>query len=158
VYLATEYCSGGDLSYHLSDDTQVFNEKRIRFYAAQILLALEYIHKKGYVYRDLKPENIVIDSKGYLKLTDFGLCESLGKNQKTGIVGTPDYIAPEMILQQGYGKEVDLWALGVMMFEMITFYTPFEGDSKKDTFSNILYTKADFSEGDFSKSLKDLIN
>jgi serine/threonine protein kinase len=74
VYLATEYCQGGDLASHLSDETQVFNEKRIRFYSAQILLALECIHFNGYVFRDLKPENVVVDSKGYIKLADFGFC------------------------------------------------------------------------------------
>jgi serine/threonine protein kinase len=73
-------------------------------------------------------------------------------------VGTPEYIAPEMILLQGYGKEVDLWALGVMMYEMVLFYTPFEDDNKKDTLMNILYSQPDFTEGDFSEDLKDLIS
>lgn len=107
-----DFLNGGELFYHLRRE-QRFSEDRVRFYAAEILLALEYLHDQNIIYRDLKPENILLDQHGHVRLTDFGLCKiKEGKEDLTySICGTPEYLAPEVIIGKGYNNEVDFWAL-----------------------------------------------
>lgn len=98
-----------------------------RFYAAQIFLALQYLHSKNIIYRDLKPENVLIDGDGYVKITDFGLSKT---NVSTddgaeSFCGTPEYLAPEVLLRKGYGKSVDWWSFGSIIYEMLTGTPPF---------------------------------
>jgi serum/glucocorticoid-regulated kinase 2 len=142
LHMVMEYCPGGELFYHLSKSNR-FDEERTKFYAAQIVLALGHLHKKNVVYRDLKPENVLIDSTGYIKLTDFGLSkELLTKNDVTNsFCGTPEYLAPEILHRTGHGRAVDWWSLGAIIFEMLTGLPPFYTKDRDKLFSNIKFSE-----------------
>jgi len=126
LYMILDYIAGGELFYHLSD-AERFVEQRARFYAAEIVVALGYIHKLNIVYRDLKPENLLLDMNGHICLTDFGLCkEGLGFGNVTHtFCGSPEYLAPEIFLGSGYDKTVDWWALGTLLYEMLSGLPPY---------------------------------
>ncbi len=103
-----------------------FSEEKTRFYAAEIICALEHLHSIGIIYRDLKPENILLDSSGHIKITDFGLAKQSGLDSKTrSFCGTVDYLAPEIIRGAEYDKSVDWWSLGALIYEMQTGRPPF---------------------------------
>lgn len=122
-----EYANGGELFFHLSRE-RVFSEDRARFYGAEIVSALDYLHsEKNVVYRDLKLENLMLDKDGHIKITDFGLCKEGikdGATMKT-FCGTPEYLAPEVLEDNDYGRAVDWWGLGVVMYEMMCGRLPF---------------------------------
>jgi len=120
-----EYISGGELFSRLRKDGRFSNDVSL-FYAAEILLAIQYLHKKNMVYRDLKPENLLIDRFGHIKIADFGFAKRI-ENRTFTLCGTPEYLAPEIIKgsKTGYGKTVDWWALGILVFEMLSGYPPF---------------------------------
>ena len=123
IYFVTELLKGGDLfTYHRSVGN--FNEKQTAFYGAQVVSMFEYLQSKEIVYRDLKPENIMINADGYLNMIDFGFAKVVTKRTYT-ICGTPEYIAPEILLNQGHGKAVDWWCLGILLYEMLAGYPPF---------------------------------
>ena len=123
IYFVTELLKGGDLfTYHRSVGN--FNDKATSFYGAQVVSIFEYLQSKEIVYRDLKPENIMINADGYLALIDFGFAKVVTKRTYT-ICGTPEYIAPEILLNQGHGKAVDWWTLGILLYEMLAGYPPF---------------------------------
>eukprot|EP00003_Mantamonas_plastica_P013730 TRINITY_DN2392_c0_g1_i1.p1 TRINITY_DN2392_c0_g1~~TRINITY_DN2392_c0_g1_i1.p1 ORF type:complete len:166 (-),score=33.36 TRINITY_DN2392_c0_g1_i1:865-1362(-) len=117
LHFVMDYVPGGELFYHLQQET-IFSDERVRFYATEIVLALEHLHKLNIVYRDLKPENILLDRDGHLALTDFGLSKGgLGFGDKTQtFCGTAEYLAPEMVLGKAYGFSVDWWSLGLLMY------------------------------------------
>ena len=139
LFFVLEYCPGGELFFHLSLSIR-FDELRTKFYAACIVLALEYIHAHNVIYRDLKPENVLIDSDGYAKITDFGLSkENIRDNRSAGTVcGTAEYLAPEIILKQGHGKAVDWWSLGCIIYEMLVGIPPFYTQFRSQLYSKIL--------------------
>lgn len=112
-----------------------------RFYASQIIAAFEYMHSKNIVYRDLKPENIVITTDGYVKLTDFGFVKVVAHRTYT-FWGDPEYQAPEILLNKGYGMPVDWWMLGIFMYEMLVGYPPFVDENPMGIYQNILSGKA----------------
>lgn len=119
LYLLMEYMAGGEL-FSLLNQKQRFSLPLSVFYAAEVLICLEYIHSNGYVYRDLKPENILINEYGHVRLADMGFCKPLAEGQKTYTTcGTADYMAPEVMLSQGHDKAADFWAFGVLIFEML---------------------------------------
>jgi len=122
-------------------------------------LGLEHIHSKDIVYRDLKPENVLIDSKGYIRITDFGLSKMNLKGDKDAmsVCGTPEYLAPEVILKKGHGKNVDWWTLGSIMYEMLTGLPPFYTPDREKLFDLIKYGKIVFP-ATFTPSCQDLLN
>ena len=129
LYMIMEFVNGGELFYHLKQNKQGFEEDRAKFYAVEMLLALDYLHTQGVVYRDLKPENILIDSKGHIRLTDFGLSKA-GLNETDGrtesFCGTPEYLAPEILREKHYGYSVDWYSFGLVLYEMLTGINPFK--------------------------------
>ncbi|GMN24469.1 hypothetical protein TIFTF001_000577 [Ficus carica] len=174
VCLITDYCPGGELFMLLDKQpTKVLKEDAVRFYAAEVVVALEYLHCQGIIYRDLKPENVLLQSTGHVSLTDFDLScltsckpqllipettdkKKSHKAQQTPIfmaepmrasnsfVGTEEYIAPEIITGAGHTSAVDWWALGILLYEMLYGYTPFRGKTRQKTFANILHKDLKF--------------
>nr|AML79277.1 putative LOV domain-containing protein [Exocarpos cupressiformis] len=168
ICLITDYCPGGELFLLLDKQPmKVLREDAVRFYAAQVVVALEYLHCQGIIYRDLKPENVLLQRSGHVSLTDFDLscltlCQPqlliMNTNEKkksrkgqqaptfmaepmrasNSFVGTEEYIAPEIISGAGHTSAVDWWALGILLYEMLYGYTPFRGKTRQRTFSNIL--------------------
>ena len=132
LYLVTDFMQGGELFYHLHKESR-FDEDKIRFYVCEIILAIEYLHKRQVIYRDLKPENILLDAYGHVKLTDFGLSKfvfSNNNNKAFTICGTPEYLAPEILTGKGYDKAVDWWSLGCLTYEMLCGESPFKFKNK----------------------------
>ncbi|EER01160.1 RAC-beta serine/threonine-protein kinase-A, putative [Perkinsus marinus ATCC 50983] len=138
LYFILEYCPGGELFFHLSR-AQRFSENRCRFYASEILLAIEYLHKYDIVYRDLKPENVLLDADGHVKLTDFGLSKEgiMDNSSAKSMCGTPEYLAPEILEKKGHGKAVDWYSLGALMYEMLTGLPPFYTRDREKLFERI---------------------
>ncbi|XP_064207723.1 RAC-beta serine/threonine-protein kinase-like [Anguilla rostrata] len=140
-----EYANGGELFFHLSRE-RVFTEDRARFYGAEIVSALEYLHSRDVVYRDLKLENLMLDKDGHIKITDFGLCKegiTDGATMKT-FCGTPEYLAPEVLEDNDYGRAVDWWGLGVVMYEMMCGRLPFYNQDHERLFELILMEEIRF--------------
>ncbi|XP_077835775.1 protein kinase C zeta type isoform X3 [Macaca mulatta] len=127
LFLVIEYVNGGDLMFHMQRQRKL-PEEHARFYAAEICIALNFLHERGIIYRDLKLDNVLLDADGHIKLTDYGMCkEGLGPGDTTStFCGTPNYIAPEILRGEEYGFSVDWWALGVLMFEMMAGRSPFD--------------------------------
>uniref|UniRef100_A0A7S1X9M4 non-specific serine/threonine protein kinase n=1 Tax=Compsopogon caeruleus TaxID=31354 RepID=A0A7S1X9M4_9RHOD len=197
LYLVMEFLAGGDMmTLLINRDT--LTEEETKFYVAEMIIAIDAIHKKGYVHRDIKPDNLLIDRDGHIKLSDFGLCRQFqveqpvtdissdvsGVEGPTGkvaemspaeragmwkrkmrqqvfsTVGTPDYIAPEVMIKKGYGKECDWWSLGVVIFEMLVGYPPFYADDAIKTCRKILNWKENLKfppEAKISWAAKNLI-
>ncbi|CAG5120317.1 unnamed protein product [Candidula unifasciata] len=142
LYLILGFLRGGDLFTRLSKEV-MFTEEDVKFYLAELALALDHLHGLGIVYRDLKPENILLDTEGHIKLTDFGLSkESIFEENKTySFCGTVEYMAPEVVNRKGHGTPADWWSYGVLMFEMLTGALPFQGANRKETMTQILKAK-----------------
>eukprot|EP00968_Pinguiococcus_pyrenoidosus_P001065 scaffold48_cov311-Pinguiococcus_pyrenoidosus.AAC.260 len=139
LYLITDYYNGGSLFYHLRK-SRGFSEQRAKFYAAELLLALEHLHKQHIVYRDLKLENVLMDHDGHIALTDFGLSK-MGVDESRGastFCGTAEYIAPELLRGLRYGAMVDWWSFGILLYEMMAGRTPFYDKNRKLMFYNII--------------------
>lgn len=138
VYFVMEYISGGDLMWHIQQTP--FTSRRAQFYAAEVLLALKYFHENGVIYRDLKLDNILLTLSGHIKIADYGLCkEEMWYGNTTGtFCGTPEFMAPEILLEQKYGRSVDWWAFGVLIYQMLLGQSPFRGDDDDEVFDAIL--------------------
>ena len=157
IYFILEYIQGGEL-FTLLRSNVTFPVPQTKFYIAHIITVFEYLHSKNIVYRDLKPENILINKNGYLKLTDFGFAKQLDseKAKTYTLCGTPEYLAPEIILNKGHGKAVDWWTLGILLFEMLVGIDPFSDDEPMKTYQKILKGKINFPK-EIDKDAKSLI-
>jgi len=180
LYMVMEYLPGGDL-FSLLRNLGALPEEMAKMYAAELVLALEYLHSKAIVHRDLKPDNILISRNGHIKLTDFGL-SAMGLLEKQDefqqfksffqptteqadeegkAVGSPEYLAPESMLGTGSDRMVDWWAVGVMLYELVVGITPFYGDAVEEIFQNILAGEVNWPDApdvELSEDCKDLIS
>uniref|UniRef100_A0A9J7XH99 protein kinase C n=2 Tax=Cyprinus carpio TaxID=7962 RepID=A0A9J7XH99_CYPCA len=138
VCFVMEYAAGGDLMMHIHAD--VFSEPRATFYAACVVLGLQFLHEHEIVYRDLKLDNLLLDTEGFVKIADFGLCkEGMGYQDRTStFCGTPEFLAPEVLTETSYTRAVDWWGLGVLIFEMLVGESPFPGDDEEEVFDSIV--------------------
>ncbi|XP_023657303.1 cGMP-dependent protein kinase 1 isoform X2 [Paramormyrops kingsleyae] len=138
LYMLLEACLGGEL-WTLLRDRGSFDEGTTRFYTACMAEALYFLHCRGIIYRDLKPENIILDQRGYAKLVDFGFSKKVGLGKKTWtFCGTPEYVAPEIILNKGHDVSADCWSLGILIFELLSGSPPFSGSDPMKTYNIIL--------------------
>ncbi|XP_058821188.1 cGMP-dependent protein kinase, isozyme 1 [Topomyia yanbarensis] len=138
VYMLLEACMGGEV-WTILRDRSYFDDGTAKFIVGCVLKAFEFLHARGIVYRDLKPENLLLDSKGYVKLVDFGFAKFIGYSSKTWtFCGTPEYVAPEIVLNKGHDRSVDYWALGVLIHELLTGIPPFAAADPMKTYNIIL--------------------
>lgn len=160
VYFITELLQGGELLHHLSPirTRRNIQEVEVAFYCATVVSALHYLHRRKVCYRDLRPENMMLDGNGYTKLVNFSLAKHVPKGKTFTLCGAPEYTAPEVILNEGHDKAVDYWALGILIYELMFGYTPFE-ESEDDllVYGNILQGKF-YCANSASKHLKDIVN
>ncbi|XP_018109120.1 serine/threonine-protein kinase N1 isoform X2 [Xenopus laevis] len=138
VCFVMDYMAGGDLMTHIH--SEVFSQSRAMFYAACVLLGLQFLHSRNIVYRDLKLDNLLLDSEGYVKLADYGLCkEGMGPSDRTStFCGTPEFLAPEVLTDASYTRAVDWWGFGVLIYEMMVGESPFPGDEEEEVFDSIV--------------------
>ena len=158
LYFCLEFWPGGELFFHLQR-VENFDEEVTRFYSAQMVLALEHLHKHDVIYRDLKPENVLINNDGYIKLTDFGLAKEnvVSDKDAASFCGTPEYLAPEILERTGHGKPVDWWSLGSIIYEMIVGLPPFyEKDNREKLFKQIKSGEPEYPE-DMTPEWQDLL-
>lgn len=147
LYFVLAFVNGGELFYHLQKDGR-FDVNRARFYTAELLCALECLHGFSVIYRDLKPENILLDYQGHIALCDFGLCklDMKDEDRTNTFCGTPEYLAPELLMGQGYNKTVDWWTLGVLLYEMLTGLPPYYDENTNEMYRKILAEPLHFPE------------
>jgi len=151
LYFLLDFLNGGDLYQHMMRSNK-FKENRARFYAAEIVLALDFLHKHNIVYRDLKPQNILLGIDGHVKLTDFGLSKNdFDANQENTICGTVKYIAPEAISGKKYDHMVDWWSLGIIIYRMLTGKLPYPTNKNNEVRVFIVKCKIKISRFKFSK-------
>jgi len=154
VYFLLDVCLGGEL-FTILRKRRYFNEPTSKFYAGCVVEAFDYMHSLKIIYRDLKPENLVLDSEGYLKVTDFGFAKVVDGKTYT-LCGTPDYLAPEIVTGQGHGKGVDWWTLGILIYEMLASFPPFFDDEPIETYRKIIKCRIKFPRY-FTTEAKELI-
>lgn len=141
LFLVMNLLNGGELFYHLRK-RGLITQTQTKFYAGEIILAIEFLHSKEIVHRDLKPENILLDSYGHICVTDFGLAKEIEfSTELRTLCGTSEYMAPEMLTRNGYGKAVDWWALGALCYEMMVGHAPFQSKNQKELDRKILNEK-----------------
>eukprot|EP01035_Chromulina_nebulosa_P019176 gene19176-25021_t len=155
LYFVLELLQGGELFTHLRNRGKL-SEASAKFYASIVVYAFSSLHSKKIAYRDLKPENLVMDSNGYVKLVDFGLAKQLLNGKTWTLCGTPDYLAPEIILNEGHDQSVDYWALGVLIYEMVVGAPPFYADEPMDVYEKIIRGNPSIPSF-FTRNLSDLI-
>jgi serum/glucocorticoid-regulated kinase 2 len=161
LYLAMDLLNGGDLRYHVSKHKR-FNEEQTKFFVGCILLGLEYIHVNNILHRDIKPENLVLDDKGYVRITDFGIGKFYQKENSSETSGTPGYMSPEVMCGQNHTIAVDYFALGVLTYEFMMGVRPYTGKSRKEIKEKIMakqvqVKKQDIPEG-WSIEAADFVN
>merc|ERR1740129_1401707 len=139
MYMMMEFVNGGELHEYIQLQAGTTAIQDCRFFCSEIFLGLAYLHAQDIAHRDLKPQNVLLDSAGHVKLTDFGFAKVIPKHEKAfTVVGTPEYVAPEIINKEGHGTAVDWWALGIVLFEVLLGFTPFCGEDMDSIFANVL--------------------
>jgi len=149
LFFIMDYVNGGELFFHLQKEGK-FSQDRVRFYVAEIVLGLEYLHGKGIIYRDLKPENLLLSADGHIIMTDFGISKeglAATTDRTSTFCGTPEYLAPEVLKQQKYTKAVDWWSLGTLMYEMLTGLPPFYTEDVQNMYYDIINTDLQMPSG-----------
>ena len=138
LYMILDYCPGGDLSIHLQE-RQIFEENEAKFYIAEVILAMEFLHSMDVLYWDLKPENILIDDEGHVKMADFGLAKEgiTDKKMARSFCGSPAYLAPEMLGTWGVGKSADVYQVGAVLYEFLVGLPPYYTENIKKLYENI---------------------
>lgn len=138
IYMLMEASLGGEL-WTILRDRGWFDDNTTRFYIACVVSAFDYLHSRGIIYRDLKPENLLLDKEGYIKMVDFGFSKHIDAGRKTWtFCGTPEYVAPEIILNKGHDRAVDFWSLGILMYELLTGTPPFTASDPMKVYNIIL--------------------
>eukprot|EP00516_Mucochytrium_quahogii_P002826 CAMPEP_0203756554 /NCGR_PEP_ID=MMETSP0098-20131031/9821_1 /ASSEMBLY_ACC=CAM_ASM_000208 /TAXON_ID=96639 /ORGANISM=" , Strain NY0313808BC1" /LENGTH=333 /DNA_ID=CAMNT_0050648481 /DNA_START=140 /DNA_END=1138 /DNA_ORIENTATION=- len=154
LYMVLEYVNGGEFFTHLRRMGRLENNAA-KFYCASVALIFSHLHKEDIIYRDLKPENLLLDHQGFLKITDFGFAKKVLFKTYT-LCGTPEYIAPEVLLNKGHGKGVDWWTLGILMFEMLAGQPPFVDEDPMGIYQQILAGSISFPRY-FDRNAKGII-
>ncbi|XP_053993385.1 cAMP-dependent protein kinase catalytic subunit alpha-like [Hylaeus volcanicus] len=154
ICIMMEYVPAGEL-FHLLQKYGRLSNELARFYVAELVTALRYLHSCNIVYRDIKPENILIDKYGHIKLIDFGFSKYV-KNRTWTLCGTPEYLAPEVLLGKGHNQAADWWTVGILIYELLTGHAPFQGDSVTEIYKRILSHALFFPQG-FNTEAKDLV-
>ena len=158
MFIAMEYAAAKDL-FHMIHEHGALRLSQCRAFVVQTVLALDHVHAKGFVYRDLKPENLLVREDGYLRLTDFGFAKALRPGERAYTVcGTPDYLAPETLRQQGCTRAADFWAVGVLLFEMLTGYPPFHGQTHSELYRRITSGRVRAFPRGFDEDAADLVS
>ena len=157
LHLVLEFCPAGELFFHLSHRKN-FLEEEARLIIAEVILAIEYLHKNDIVYRDLKPENVLVDFNGHIKLTDFGLCKKNFRKDdlSTSLCGSPEYICPEMLNSGTHSRTLDFYQIGALLYELLTGLPPNYSSNKKQMFANIARKEAPYP-GYLSTNAKSLL-
>jgi len=148
LYFIMDYINGGELFFHLQKEHK-FTPERVRYYCAEIVLGLEYLHNSGVIYRDLKPENILLTDDGHICMTDFGISKQglIADDARTAtFCGTPEYLAPEVLEGKGYTKAVDWWSFGTLMYEMLTGLPPFYSQDVQQMYFKIMHAKLELPD------------
>ena len=163
LYFVMPFINGGEL-YKIFQMQKRFEESTAKFYAAQIIIAIGKLHEKGIMHRDLKLENIMVDERGYIKIIDYGLAKKLADDEITmSYLGTPEYLAPEMVTRAGHDKSVDWWAIGILIYEMLIGVTPFFNKNRKVLMSKIKHSRVVFPDRrtyniEFSDNFVDIVS
>jgi len=161
LYLIMDLMTGGDMRHHLAQK-KTFNEEQTKFFVACIFIGLEYLHTNSVLHRDIKPENLVFDSKGYLRITDFGIARIWRPDNANDTSGTPGYMAPEVMCRQNHGVAVDYYALGVIAYECMLGKRPYVGRSRKEIRDQVLAKQVQIKRNDippgWSLEATDFIN
>jgi len=157
LYMMMEFVNGGELHEYIQLQAGQTPKSDCVFFCSEIFMAIAYLHALDIVHRDLKPQNLLLDDQGHVKLTDFGFAKIIPSKEKSfTMVGTPEYVAPEIIAKEGHGKAVDWWAFGIVLFEILLGYTPFCGETMDDIFANVVEGKIDCPKH-MDASAKDLV-
>ena len=151
LYLVMDLLTGGDLRYHISKKKK-FSESQTKFFIGNLLLGLDYIHKNNIIHRDIKPENLVLDSKGYLRITDFGVAKKNKKDNSKETSGTPGYMAPEVLMGQNHSFPVDFFAIGIMGYEFMIGKRPYIGKNRREIKNVVLRFQAKITEDNLDKN------